>query len=141
MRIVLVAILMLVPALPALAEDAFARYVPAVSLTTLRAGERLTAIVPADGHLNYLPAVSSRDVISQKIAAAHITVGVEVFGHALRAGYEHPRRLAGLVQDIACREHAGGRVHRPGFCGLIHHGIQSVTLTGFPPRRQPQIPA
>jgi hypothetical protein len=80
MRIVLVAIQMLVLALPALAEEPFARYVPAVTLKNLRAGEILSATIPADGHLDYLPAVSSRDFISGKIAAAPITVGVEVLG-------------------------------------------------------------
>ena len=80
MRFVLLAIQMLILTLPAWAEEAASRYVPAETLKTMRTGQTLTAIIPADGRLSLIPAVSTREAISQKVAAIHPTIGVEVVG-------------------------------------------------------------
>jgi hypothetical protein len=100
MRIVLLAIQMLLLTLPVWAEDGFARYVPAETLKSLRAGERLTPSIPANGQPSLVPAISSRDAITQKVSAAHITVGVEMLGMLTGPDMSTPAGLLTLYNTL-----------------------------------------
>jgi hypothetical protein len=78
MRFLLLAIQMAVLALPALAEDPFSRFVGVAQMARLRAGETLTASVPADGRLSLIPTIGSGPGIAAEAAAMHPTLGVEL---------------------------------------------------------------
>jgi hypothetical protein len=80
MRFVALAIQMMLLTLPGFAQSTLASYVSPDTLTAIRAGQRLTATIPNDGHLSLLPKISSDDEIAEKVASIHPTVGVEVVG-------------------------------------------------------------
>jgi hypothetical protein len=86
MRLVLLAIQMLVLAVPVIAEDPLARYVAPASLEKLRAGEAVRASVATGGLPALVPAVSSREDIAADVESLRPTVAVEMLklitGHA-----------------------------------------------------------
>ncbi len=78
MRFVLLAIQMLVLALPAWAADPLSRYLPEASLQALRAGTVTSVSLPSKGILTLVPAVASADALAQEIRGLQPTVGVEI---------------------------------------------------------------
>jgi hypothetical protein len=86
MRIILLAIQMVLLALPVRADDALDRAFGASTAALLRAGSIVRQSVPADGSLLLVPAVSSRAVIKQEMQDFRPTVGVEALRLIKRAG-------------------------------------------------------
>jgi hypothetical protein len=78
MRFVVVAIQMLLLALPLAAEDPLSAFLDAKSLRTIRSGSTMRSSVPADGTLKLIPSLASRDRISAAAVRMQPTVGVEV---------------------------------------------------------------
>jgi hypothetical protein len=78
MRFILVAIQMLLLALPLAAEDPLSAFVEAGALHTLRDGGSLKGSIPADGTLKLLPAMASRERIAALASGLRPTVGVEI---------------------------------------------------------------
>jgi hypothetical protein len=78
MRFVLVAIQILLFALPLSAEDPLSAFVEAGALRTLRAGGSVRASIPANGTLKLLPAMASRERIAAGASGLRPTVGVEI---------------------------------------------------------------
>ena len=78
MRFVLLAIQMLILALPAMAEDPLSRYLDPASVQKLRNGVSVTSTVVTGGSLALIPAVSSRQDIAADFAALRPDVAVEV---------------------------------------------------------------